>query len=199
MNIAERFSRDESPPFSQLMSIPNTTISIRRNHTTDAIYSPYLHSTAMPRSVADATRFTPTAPHAHSKSPIPSSPTATSPRNTPQETPQQKVARLRAAALKAKAGRISTFDRIVVTGRAWADRAHRFVTLSLVGLTGSHSIPLIPSSCTLGPLPLQTSFPINLQPPHQASLPFTQPSQYQTCSFIPAAKNANTSRNNPTF
>ncbi|KAH0536196.1 hypothetical protein FGG08_006904 [Glutinoglossum americanum] len=95
----------------------------------------------MPRSAADATRFTATAPHAHSKSSrIPSaSPTMPSPPNR-QETPQQKVARLRAAALKAKEGNISAFDKVVVRGRVWADRAHRFVTLSLVGLTGLSAI-----------------------------------------------------------
>jgi hypothetical protein len=104
-------------------------------------------SLMMPRSVADATRFTATVPHAHSKSShIPStSPTAPSPTNRPRETPQQRVTRLRAAALKAKAGKISTADKIIVRGRIWADRAHRFVTLSLVGLTGLCTF-LFPSS-----------------------------------------------------
>jgi Cytochrome oxidase c assembly len=100
----------------------------------------------MPRSAADATRFTATMPHAHSKSPhISASPRTTSSPNRPKETPQEKVARLKAAARRAKAGNISTFDRIVVRGRVWADRAHRIVTLSLVGLTGS-SFLLTPST-----------------------------------------------------
>ena len=91
----------------------------------------------MPRSAVDATRFTATMPHAHSKTPhISASPRTMPSPNRPKETPQEKVARLKAAARRAKAGNISTFDRIVVRGRVWADRAHRIVTLSLVGLTG---------------------------------------------------------------
>lgn len=82
----------------------------------------------------DATRFTATGPYAHSKAatnvPLNSSP---APKD---ETPQQKIARLRAAAQKAKGSQVSTFDKVVAGGRVWADRAHRVTALSLIALTG---------------------------------------------------------------
>ncbi|KAI9757290.1 MAG: phosphatidylinositol kinase- protein kinase tor1 [Chaenotheca gracillima] len=102
----------------------------------------------MPRSAADATRFTATGPHANSKprttpsSTIPGrGPPASSemsrasrfPSGLPGETPQQKVARLKEAARRSKLDQISTFDKIVVRGRVWADRAHAVATLSLIG------------------------------------------------------------------
>ncbi|KAI9799649.1 MAG: hypothetical protein M1833_003964 [Piccolia ochrophora] len=90
----------------------------------------------MPRSASDATRFTATGPHAHSyPSTSRSAPSSSSPAS-PQETPQQKVARLRAAAQKARLDKISTFDKVVVAGRTWADRVHRVAALSLIGATG---------------------------------------------------------------
>lgn len=42
---------------------------------------------------------------------------------------------MRAAADAAKLGQISTFDKLVIRGRVWADRAHRFTTLTVVGAT----------------------------------------------------------------
>lgn len=54
----------------------------------------------------------------------------------PSETPQEKVARLRAARFAARDAQISTWDKVVIRGRVWADRAHKFTTLTLVGLTG---------------------------------------------------------------
>jgi hypothetical protein len=84
----------------------------------------------------DPTLFTATAPVASAKP---------SPKNTriaiggpapPGETPLQKVARLRAAAQKAKLANESPAERIIERGRVWADRAHRFTTLSLIGITG---------------------------------------------------------------
>ncbi|KAI9793210.1 MAG: hypothetical protein M1816_000631 [Peltula sp. TS41687] len=100
----------------------------------------------MPRSAIDATRFTPTGPYATSKSyPSPTSTSSTTsplPKSTsqrpppssarPHETPHEKVARIRAAAQKAKLDKISTFDKVVLVGRVWADRAHRFVALGLI-------------------------------------------------------------------
>ncbi|KAL8792838.1 MAG: hypothetical protein Q9195_004567 [Heterodermia aff. obscurata] len=47
------------------------------------------------------------------------------PRST--ETPAQKVARLRAARLAEKVAQVSTWDKVVVIGREWADRVHRTV------------------------------------------------------------------------
>lgn len=89
------------------------------------------------RSAVDATRFTPTGPYAHSKAP--SFRGSTIPLTTPpaNETPQQKVARLRRAANDAKLAQESGWDRVIVRGRVWADRAHRVTALSLVGLTGT--------------------------------------------------------------
>lgn len=91
----------------------------------------------MPRSASDATRFTATGPYATAK---PSAkPSLSIPiGNVPSgETSQQKIARLRAAAAQARAGKESSFDKVVRVGRVWADRAHRFTTLSLIGLTGT--------------------------------------------------------------
>lgn len=81
----------------------------------------------------DATRFTATGPYAHSKAtnvPLKSSPASSN------ETPQQKIARLRAAAQKAKGSQMSAFDKVVAGGRRWADRAHRVTALSLIAITG---------------------------------------------------------------
>ncbi|KAF1814711.1 hypothetical protein P152DRAFT_430608 [Eremomyces bilateralis CBS 781.70] len=89
----------------------------------------------MPRSVTDATRFTPTTPFAESKTTL---------RNTtidfggpapPNESPKEKVVRLREAARRAKLAKESTFDRVVTRGRVVADFAHRATTWSLIGLT----------------------------------------------------------------
>ncbi|OJD40245.1 uncharacterized protein BKCO1_1000651 [Diplodia corticola] len=86
-----------------------------------------------PRSAMDATRFTATGPYAHSKSTKVPLNSSSAPKN---ETPQQKIARLRAAAQKAKGSQVSTFDKIVAGGRVWADRAHRVTALSLIAITG---------------------------------------------------------------
>ncbi|RPA92602.1 hypothetical protein L873DRAFT_1831064 [Choiromyces venosus 120613-1] len=83
-----------------------------------------------PRSVADATRFTPTGPHAFTRTPMSGAATA-----SVGETPQQRVARLREAARKAKLDQISTVDKIIDRGRIWADKAHRVVAVSLIGAT----------------------------------------------------------------
>jgi hypothetical protein len=91
----------------------------------------------MPRSAIDATRFTSTTPHAAAKVYPPGPGTWALPQTKSGlgETPQEKVRRLRAAADAAKLGQISTFDKLVIRGRVWADRAHRFTTLSIVGAT----------------------------------------------------------------
>jgi hypothetical protein len=102
-----------------------------------------------PRSASDATRFTSTTPHVSAKPP-PSAANLGKPSITPRsllqrspavpgETTQQRVARLREAATKARDAKVSNFDRVLLRGRVWADRAHRFTALSLIGLTGTHS------------------------------------------------------------
>ncbi|CUS09189.1 unnamed protein product [Tuber aestivum] len=83
-----------------------------------------------PRSVADATRFTPTGPHAFTRTPMSAAAAATT-----GETPQQRVARLREAARRAKLDQISAVDKIIDRGRVWADKAHRIVAISLIGAT----------------------------------------------------------------
>ncbi|PVH87260.1 hypothetical protein DL98DRAFT_510123 [Cadophora sp. DSE1049] len=92
----------------------------------------------MPRSATDATRFTSTIPH-QSKAQLPSRnlpPRKPAPTASPTgETPQEKVRRLRAAADRARDAQITTFDKVVIKGRVWADRAHKFVTLSLIAAT----------------------------------------------------------------
>ncbi|TVY68733.1 hypothetical protein LSUE1_G005690 [Lachnellula suecica] len=94
----------------------------------------------MPRSATDATRFTSTTPHASAKRQPPSSsvPLNSNTQRKPGptgETPQEKVRRLRAAADRARDAQVSTFDKVIVRGRVWADRAHRFVALSLIAAT----------------------------------------------------------------
>lgn len=116
----------------------------------------------MPRSATDATRFTSTTPYASAKPP-PSAVNLQSNRAPlPQkskgpvgETPQEKIRRLRAAADRAKDAQVTTFDRVIVKGRVWADRIHRFTALSLIGLTGmflpwglSTFIQLVFESCS---------------------------------------------------
>lgn len=89
-----------------------------------------------PRSVSDATRFTPTTPHASSKS---AHTPKTSPKDpkTPKfvETPEQRVARLRAAHLKAKQAQVSRMDRIIDGSRRFFDSAHKVTVLGLIGFT----------------------------------------------------------------
>ncbi|KAL9596586.1 MAG: hypothetical protein Q9219_005713 [cf. Caloplaca sp. 3 TL-2023] len=113
----------------------------------------------MSRTVADATRFTATSPHAYSKPASilrPSSFAASgaalrssqkqqqqSPRNPnnppsqppPNETPQQKVARLRALRAAEKNKPLDLWDRTVLRGRRWADIAHRVTAYSLMGFS----------------------------------------------------------------
>lgn len=99
----------------------------------------------MPRSATDATRFTSTTPHATSKKAAPFYPHQSNPGNVKivaekgpaGETPQQKVARLRAAANRAREGKMTGFDKAIVKGRVWADRAHRVTALGLIGITGT--------------------------------------------------------------
>ncbi|KAA8577211.1 hypothetical protein MFRU_021g00800 [Monilinia fructicola] len=84
----------------------------------------------MARSATDATRFTSTTPHAATKpKPVSRNP------GPPGETPQQRVKRLRAAADRARDAQISTFDKLIMRGRVWADKAHRFTAFTLIGLT----------------------------------------------------------------
>ncbi|KAA8895351.1 hypothetical protein FN846DRAFT_970098 [Sphaerosporella brunnea] len=80
----------------------------------------------MPRTVADATRFTPTGPYAF-----------TAGDGGGAETPQQRVARLRDAARKARAEKAagSLLDRVLERGRVWADRAHRVTAVGLMAAT----------------------------------------------------------------
>ncbi|KUJ20357.1 uncharacterized protein LY89DRAFT_578692 [Mollisia scopiformis] len=85
----------------------------------------------MPRSATDATRFTSTTPYASAKPP----PSAQKSKGPVGETPQEKIRRLRAAADRARDAQVTTFDKIVIRGRVWADRAHRFTALSLIGAT----------------------------------------------------------------
>lgn len=122
-------------------------------------------TTRLSRSAVDATRFTATSPHAYSKptplrsaasASIPSSasksntppyrfaapnaagkrPPQSAPPGAPTETPAEKVARLRAARLREREAQITNWDRVVVKGRSWADRAHKMTVYSLVTFSG---------------------------------------------------------------
>ena len=101
-------------------------------------------SAKVPRSALDATRFTSTIPHATSK-PFPSpstTPKVQPPNATPKapgpkgETPQEKVKRLRAALDKSRAAKETPLERMILRGRVWADRAHRYTAAGLMGFTG---------------------------------------------------------------
>ncbi|KAG8529934.1 uncharacterized protein KY384_005415 [Bacidia gigantensis] len=114
----------------------------------------------MARSAANATRFTATKPHAYSNPnpfrPIPQSlntPLTAEPGSVPRpppppkpETPQEKVARLRALRTAQRNAALPIWDRIVLRGRKWADRAHKVTALSLIGAGGMH-FPLSTGIC----------------------------------------------------
>ncbi|KAL8729054.1 MAG: hypothetical protein Q9166_004971 [cf. Caloplaca sp. 2 TL-2023] len=145
----------------------------------------------MSRTVADATRFTATSPHAYSKpssilrsaattfspSSFPSQSQARKPpssayppKNAPQqppppqqpETPQQKVARIRAFREAQKLNQYTWWDRTVIRGRVWADRAHRITVVFIMGFTGNISpIPFFspPPSSPPNPIPTHQLIP----------------------------------------
>jgi hypothetical protein len=100
----------------------------------------------MPRSATDATRFTSTTPHASAKPPtaniLPRGNTPTRKPGPPGETAQEKIRRLRAAADRARDAQVTPLDKLLVRGRVWADRAHRFTALSLIGATCMSTPPL---------------------------------------------------------
>ena len=121
-------------------------------------------SATMSRSAKDATRFTPTTPHAYSRNspgstpgfPANGSPSAAStfqPYAPPNgggqpvaasgsgETPSQKVARLRAEHLRRRAMQLTTWDKMVLRGRRVADRLHVWTVFGLLSLTGKPAGP----------------------------------------------------------
>lgn len=53
----------------------------------------------------------------------------------PGETAAEKVARLRQARLREREAQITTWDRVVIRGRVWADRAHKVTVVSLLGFS----------------------------------------------------------------
>ncbi|KAK3316557.1 cytochrome oxidase c assembly-domain-containing protein [Apodospora peruviana] len=102
-----------------------------------------------PRSVSDATRFTPTTPHASSKDAEPRFSSPSSRKSIPSggapaggnggpnrfETPEQKVARLRAAHQRAKAAQVSKFDWVVEVSRPFWNSAHKVTVIGMIGFT----------------------------------------------------------------
>ncbi|TVY34295.1 hypothetical protein LSUB1_G005874 [Lachnellula subtilissima] len=88
----------------------------------------------MTKSATDATRFTSTMPHASAK-PSPSRPQKKGTPGPAGETPREKVARLRAAADRARNEQVTAIDRFLVRGRVWADRAHKITAVTLMGAT----------------------------------------------------------------
>ncbi|KAI0017993.1 hypothetical protein F4780DRAFT_753411 [Xylariomycetidae sp. FL0641] len=115
-------------------------------------------NTSFPRSVADATRFTASSPHARTKPASPSASSASSSSSSPssksaasqpsarrppvasssspQETLEQRVRRLRAAHLAAKQHELSRFDRVVDWSRKYFDAAHKITVTTLIGFSG---------------------------------------------------------------
>ncbi|KAI0877359.1 hypothetical protein GGS24DRAFT_447505 [Hypoxylon argillaceum] len=112
-----------------------------------------------PRSVADATRFTSSTPHANTKSTAggASSSSARSPPNVsssssqalprraggagvgsmpPQETMDERVRRLRAAHLAAKQHDVSRMDKVIEGSRRLFDAAHKFTVMGLIAFSG---------------------------------------------------------------
>ena len=113
----------EQTPAPDISPPPSATFPLSTTHGT--------HNTdthTMQRTVADATRFTATGPHAFSQSPLPSSST---------ETAQQRVARLREAARRTKKEQAAgtAFERLLDRGRVVADKAHRVVAVGLIAGT----------------------------------------------------------------
>jgi hypothetical protein len=91
----------------------------------------------MARSVQDATRFTYNGLNAATASRGSRSTILNFADPAPaNETPQQKIARLKAASRRAKLAQETTFDKIVIRGRAFADRAHRVTVYSLITISG---------------------------------------------------------------
>ena len=68
------------------------------------------------------------------KGPLP--PTSGAASSVMVETPAEKVARLRAARMAEKAAQFSRWDKAVVRGRGWADRAHKITVYFLVTFSG---------------------------------------------------------------
>jgi hypothetical protein len=125
-----RYSTERTEPAKPFVTQFRHTTFFPRD-SSSASHQLHAHTAnTMPRSVADATRFTPTGPHAFTQASVASG----------GETPQQRVARLREAARKAKTEKAagSAFDRILDRGRIWADRAHRVVAVGLMGATGMY-------------------------------------------------------------
>jgi hypothetical protein len=89
----------------------------------------------MARTVEDATRFTPNGPYASRPSTRATVLQFSDPAPA-EETPQQKIARLREAARRAKIAQESTFDKVVASGRTWADRAHRATVYGIIAFSG---------------------------------------------------------------
>lgn len=54
------------------------------------------------------------------------------------ETAAEKVARLRQARLREREAQITTWDRVVIRGRVWADRAHKVTVVSLLGFSSMY-------------------------------------------------------------
>src|SRR6266480_4265677 len=120
---------------TRTLSIRSLQIPIRQPHSSPSPPAPPNPTSTMSRSSpADPTLFTSTTPHASAKP----STVKIGGRAPPNETPQQKVARLREAARRAKEGQKGSFDKVVARGRVWADRAHKFTPLSLIGFTGKY-------------------------------------------------------------
>jgi len=125
------------------MSLPKCLLisSSRKCRPNKSPLLPLLSSAKMPRSAIDATRFTSTTPYASAKPSAPSSPSNQASKipsrfpGPPGETPQQKVKRLRAAAAAARNAQITTMDRVILRGRVWADKLHKFTALTLIGCT----------------------------------------------------------------
>lgn len=57
----------------------------------------------------------------------------------PGETPAEKVARLRQVRLREREAQITTWDRVVIRGRVWADRAHKVTVYSLLGFSSKYT------------------------------------------------------------
>ena len=138
-------------------------------------------SQRLARSAIDATRFTPTSPHAYSRSsailqstashpeapsssfqsnvpprPLnqrsPQSPSTASPQR-PTETPAQKVARLRAEHIRNRQPKLTLWERTVIRGRVIADKAHFVTAVFLILLTGISPMPSIASPTPSLPIP----------------------------------------------
>lgn len=138
-----------SPPIQPTMKLTTRLSRSAIDATRFTATSPHAYSKPSPlRSAASSSTPTPTpsssrpspqGPQRRSPNgskPIPPPPAMPPKGATAGETPAEKVARLRAMRLAEREAQVSQWDKVVVRGRTWADRAHKTTVYFLVTFSG---------------------------------------------------------------